>query len=63
MDRVNWWLAEVGDYGYAHTLIDGPHSDREGVERALEVFRIMRLERGRKFCCVRLEETEIQGPE
>ena len=59
IQRVDWWMAEVSQYGYASELCDGPHSDREGVEQALYLIRGLGLERGRKFCCVRIEQSEV----
>lgn len=59
VDRVDWWLAEVGQYGYATDLVDGPHSDREGVEEALYLIRGLGLSRCRKFCCVRVEQSAV----
>jgi hypothetical protein len=57
IERVDWWLAEVNQYGYAAELCDGPHSDRVGVEKALSLYRDFGLENGRTFCCVRVEQT------
>lgn len=59
IQRVDWWLAEVSRYGYASELCDGPHDDRDGVEQALYLIRGLGLERGRKFCCVRIEQSEV----
>lgn len=61
IERVDWWLAEVSRYGYASELHDGPHSDRSGVEQALHLIRGLGLERGRKFCCVRVEQTVVEA--
>ena len=60
IQRVDWWLAQVSRYGYACSLCDGPHSDRERVEQALYLIRSLEPERGRKFCCVRVEQSDIQ---
>ena len=57
---VNWWLAEKSRYGYANELVDGPHSEREGVEQALFLIRSLGLQRGREFVCVRVEQTEVE---
>jgi hypothetical protein len=57
--RVDWWLAEINQHGYVSDLCDGPHSDRAGVEKALYLFRGMGLERDRRFCCVRVEQSEV----
>lgn len=56
---VNWWLAEVSPYGYAMSLDDGPHDDREGVEQSAYLIERLGLTRGRKFCCVRVEQFEV----
>ncbi len=58
--RVDWWLAEVSRYGYASNLVDGPHSSRDGVEQAAYLIRGLGLQRDRKFCCVRIEQTEVE---
>jgi len=57
--KVDYWLAEVGPYGYATALIDGPHCDRSGVEQALYLIRSLGLERGRSFCCARVEQSAV----
>lgn len=61
IERVDWWLAEVNQYGYVSKLFDGPHTDRAGVEQALHLTRGLGLERGRKFCCVRVEQTAVDA--
>jgi hypothetical protein len=61
IERVDWWLAEVSPHGYAGKLCDGPHDDRAGVEQALHLIRGLGLERGRKFCCVRMEQTSVEA--
>jgi hypothetical protein len=58
--RVDWWLALKGPHEYAKELLDGPHSDRAGVEKALYLIRGMGLAGDRKFCCVRVEQTEVE---
>lgn len=59
--RVDYWLAEVGLYGYATELTDGPHANREGVEQALYLIRGLGMERGRQFCCVRVEQSDVEA--
>lgn len=58
--RVDWWLAEVSQYGYASKLTDGPHSNRAGVEQAAYLIRGLGLQGDRKFCCVRVEQTDVE---
>ena len=58
--RVDWWLAEVSSYGYASKLVDGPHSSRAGVEQAAYLIRGLGLQGDRKFCCVRVEQTDVE---
>lgn len=60
-EKTYFWLAELSQYGYACELCDGPHSEREGVEQALYLIRGMGLERGRKFCCVRVEQSDVEA--
>jgi hypothetical protein len=58
---VHWWLAEVGVHGYATELIDGPHDSREDVEQAMFMFWNLGLGKGKKYCCVRVEESAVQA--
>lgn len=60
IERVDWWLATVCRYGYVNELVDGPHTDRAGVEQALHLIRGMGLERDRDFRCVRVEQTAVE---
>ena len=56
---IEWWLGTRSQYGYVDSLEDGPHSDRDGVEQALYLIRGLGLERDRKFCCVRIEQSDV----
>lgn len=64
-EQVQWWLAELDRYGNP-TLVDGAHSDRSGVDRAMEIFMEVgsrgksTLTRGKRFAIARVELTEIE---
>lgn len=57
--QVDWWLGEINQHGYVDELMDGPHSDRSGVEKAAYLIGQLGLRRGRKFACVRVEQTPV----
>jgi hypothetical protein len=62
-ERVNYWLAERNQYGIADVFLDGPHSGREGVEKALYLINSLGLNRSTKnrdLCCVRVEQTSVE---
>lgn len=62
-ERVNYWLAERNQYGNADVFIDGPHSNREGVEKALYLINSLGLNlstKNRDLCCIRVEQTPVE---
>lgn len=67
--NIQWWLATLDQYGNP-TLVDGAHLDRAGVDRAMEIYRLvnflpqsLRRRSGadghKKFAVARIELTEI----
>lgn len=53
-EHVEWWLAE------GSRLVDGPHKNREGVEKALYLFRRLGIGRGKNYLCARVELSPVQ---
>jgi hypothetical protein len=58
---VYYWLAEVNKYGVADELCDGPHSDIQGVEKAMYLYEQFGLVGDSKFCCVRVEQMAVEA--
>jgi len=54
-----WWLARLDRYGNP-TLCDGPHPDKEGVGRALHLYKVLKLDMGERYGAVRLEVFEVE---
>ena len=59
--KVDWWLGELNIHGYCSDLIDGPHSNREGVEQAAYLLENLGFKKDREFVCVKLETTPIEA--
>lgn len=57
--RVQWWLAELDQHGNP-TLIDGAHSERAGVDKAMALYNGLGFSPGRRFACARVDLTEAQ---
>lgn len=53
-----FWLAVVNEHGVADELVDGPHYDREGVEKAMALYEQLGMDDA-KYCCVEARQTEI----
>jgi len=64
MIDVQWWLAELDRYGNP-TLVDGPHSDAEGCEKALYLRRsiavLARKVQGKRFAAVRVQIFPVEA--
>jgi hypothetical protein len=58
---ADWWLAELSQHGYASELLDGPHSDLQGVEQALYLYEQLGFARGRKFCAAKVEHFPVSA--
>ena len=54
------WLARLDQYGTA-SLVDGPHSERSGVERALYLFDRLGLSAGRSYVCAEVIITPVEA--
>ena len=62
--KVEWWLAELDRYGNP-TLVDGAHSDRSGVDRAMELFIKLgathtSYDVSKRYAVARVELTDIE---
>lgn len=55
--RTTFWLAEADA---PWKLVDGPHSERAGVEQALYLISGMGMRRGRQFVCVEATVTDVK---
>lgn len=57
---TQWWLAELDRHGSAK-LCDGPHSKRDGAEKAATLIRRLGLDRGQTFAVAEVRLTELTG--
>ena len=55
-----FWLAELSIHGNP-TLVDGAHSSREGVEKALHLFKSFGFAKDRIFACAEVIVTEVEA--
>lgn len=62
MKNVQYWLAELDQYGNP-TLKDGMHSHRSGVVRAMDIYRELGFDTGRKFAMAKVEIMPIYSDE
>lgn len=57
--QEQWWLASLDRYGNP-TLVDGAHSDRTGVEKALYLRQRLSLAKDERYGAVRLEVFDVE---
>jgi len=60
--KTQYWLAELDKYGNP-TLLDGAHTDREGAEEAMTLFKCLPMIKteGRTFAIAKVELSEPTG--
>jgi hypothetical protein len=56
---LQWWLAELDQHGNAK-LIDGPHNEMAGVQRAAHLFEQLGFAKGKQHAAARVEVMPIE---